>query len=396
MTDLLADWLNIALRLFHVVMGIAWIGSSLYFMWLDAEARRAGSRLAGVEGEVWMVHGGGFYWVQKFAVAPGHMPDELHWFKWEAGLTFLSGFALLCLIFFTAASSYLVDPAVAEITPVAAVAIALGTMLAAWMIYDALWMSQFAREHEGVMVLFSAALLAGLVYFYCSLFAGRGAFMMVGATLGMIMVANVWVRIIPGQRLIVAALIAGKKPEALHGIRGKQRSVHNNYMTFPVIFAMLSGHYPGTFAHPLNWLVLLGLFVVLGCINHWWNLTHKGKADPLPLVGAVVLSLPLFVLVAYPNAGEGAGGPPAAFAQVRNVINERCASCHATRPTQQGVSAPPKGVVFDEAQQIRRYAPQILAQSVRTGAMPPGNITRITREERDLLRRWIAQGAAVD
>lgn len=391
------EWLNLALRLFHVLMAIAWIGSSLFFMWLDAEARHAGSKQPGVEGEVWMVHGGGFYWVQKFNVAPAFLPKQLHWFRWEAALTFLSGFSLLCLIFFTQASTYLIDPAVRDLAPWQAVAIALASMAAWWFAYDFLWMSRLAREREGWATLISLAGLIAMVLIYAQVFSGRGSYLMTGATLGTIMVANVWVRILPGQNRIIAALLAGAKPDPVPGKRGKQRSVHNNYVTLPVLFVMLSGHYPGTFGHPQHWLVLLLIFAVAVAVNHWLNQAHVGKAEPLTLVGAAVLAIPLLVIAAQPRfAEDAAAGPKVEFARVHVVIAERCATCHSARPSDDVYARAPTDMRLDSPDEIRRHAAKINTRAVITRSMPPANKTAMTADERRMLGAWIAQGAKLD
>lgn len=392
--DNFADWLNIVLRVFHVVAAILWIGSSLLFMWMDAEVRRAGSKRPGVEGELWMVHGGGFYNVQKIAIAPSTVPPELHWFKWEAMLTLLSGGSLLVLIFYAGAATQMVDPAIAELSPMAAVAIGLGAIIVGWFVYDLIWNSRFAIAWPHLATLASALLLCVVIYTLCHLLSGRAAFIHVGALMGVTMVLNVWVRIIPGQHKLIGEIQAGRTPDPTPAIRAKQRSVHNNYMTLPVLFTMLAGHYAGVFGHPQNWALLIGIFAVALCVNHWWNLQHKGKSDPVPLVAAIVLLMPLFPFAIYPQVvSADASGPQVAFVEVRAVIAQRCLACHATNPTHPSAAAAPRGVVFETADQIRRHADQIRLRAGTSTNMPPANATGITPEERALLRRWVAQGA---
>lgn len=394
------EWLNLVLRWFHVIAGIAWIGSSFYFMWLDAEIKRPENAKPGVEGEVWMVHGGGFYRVDKFMVAPAEMPEKLHWFKWEAALTWLSGFALLALIYYAGAATYMVDPTIADISPTTAVLIGLATLGLAWLIYDILWESPLA-ENDMLAIGLSCLLFVGVVYGLHQAISARAAYTHVGAVLGTLMVANVWVRIIPAQRLITAALIAGRRPsetEAKKAVSAKRRSTHNNYMTLPVIFVMISGHYPATYGHPYNWLILIGLSLASAWIRHWFNLHEKGENKPWILVsGAAAFVLLIVAIVHTRPAGmvTTAGARTVEFGEVRAVIAQRCVTCHSARPTDDDFREPPQGFVLDTPDQIRRQAQKINARVVLTQTMPPANKTAMTDDERQLVADWIAQGARI-
>jgi len=392
------EWLNLLVRWLHVITGIAWIGASFYFVWLDNSIRppAAGSELAkkGVMGELWAVHGGGFYNPQKYLVAPPELPRELHWFKWEAYSTWLSGFALLTIAYYLNAQAMMIDRAVADLTAWQAVGVGLGFLVAGWIIYDLLCRSPLGK-HElwfGVVVF---ALLVAAGYALTHLLSGRAAYIHVGAMIGTIMVANVAMLIIPGQRKMVAAMQAGGMPDPIHGIRAKQRSVHNNYFTLPVLFIMISNHYAMTYQHRHAWLVL-GLMMAAGVfIRHFFNLRHKGRVEwRYPAIGvALLLAVAILVAPARPAAVAAAADPAARFAQVKDIIDRRCLSCHAARPTQPGFAAAPAGIVFDTPAQVRQRAAQIHKQVVELKAMPIGNLTNMTEGERAEVAAWVAAGA---
>lgn len=395
----LGEWLNLVLRWTHVIAGIAWIGSSFFFMWLDSRLETPASPKKGVEGELWMTHSGGFYLVEKLHLAPEEVPKTLHWFKWEAALTWLSGFLLLVLVYYIGAEIYLVDPAVADLSPAAAVAIGIGLLVGGWLVYDGLYKSPL--RHKGAVVeALGIALLIALAYGLSEIYSGRGAYMQIGAMLGTIMAANVWMIIIPAQRALVEATRAGTPLDARHAFNAKQRSVHNNYMTLPVVFIMLSSHYPSTFGNEHPWAVLIALFAVGAVVRHWFNLRNAGTPRLWPIPTAAVAMLGL-IWATLPReapgpATEAGAGEPVSFAQAYDVIARRCISCHAREPADEAFEAPPKNVVFETPQQIRAQAVKIKAVAVLTRTMPLGNTTRMTDEERRLLGRWISQGAEIE
>lgn len=393
------DWLNLALRWAHVITGIAWIGSSFYFMWLDAHLEKPAEPKDGVEGEIWMVHSGGFYQVHKINVAPKVMPKTLHWFVWEATFTWITGALLLALVYYLGARVYMIDPEIADITPAAAVAIGIGAIAAAWFAYDALWASPLGKNHQALANIISLIALAGFAYGFSQVFSGRAAFIHTGALMGTIMAANVWRRIIPSQQGLVAAAKAGTTPDAQLGIDAKQRSVHNNYLTLPVIFVMISSHYPMTFGHDFNWAVLLALFVIGAVVRHSFNLRNKGRkgagwaAIGASLAGFVVL----IVAASWPNSGPGeTQKAPVAFAVVSRIVAKHCVACHAKKPSNKDFEEAPKGVMLQTPAQIKKWAAKIKKQAVDTRVMPLGNESGMTMAERALLGRWIAQGAKIE
>jgi uncharacterized membrane protein len=389
-------WVEMIVRWMHVIAGIAWIGSSFYFIALDASLKHQSHLDHRVKGETWQVHGGGFYQMQKFVVVPEFMPDELTWFKWEAYATWIFGFALLVLTYYLNPSLYLIDPAVADLTPWDAVAIGLASLGFGWLIYDGLCRSWFGNTTPR-LALSGFLLLVAVEILYSRLYSGRGAFIHVGALVGSIMVGNVFFTIIPGQRKIVADLMAGREPDPALGARAKQRSVHNNYLTLPVIFTMISNHYPFVYASRWNWVVLSAVFIGTFLIRHWFNVKHTGEKPDWRLwpAGAVPIALAalLTVLLQPRPAPRAAGAEPVHFAQVQDIIGMRCHVCHTARPSFPGITAPPKGIMFDSPAQIVRQAPLINAQAVAARAMPMGNATNITEDERAALGAWIAAGA---
>jgi uncharacterized membrane protein len=388
------DWMNMLVRWLHVITGIAWIGASFYFVWLDNSLRppAAGSDLAqkGVAGELWAVHGGGFYNPQKYLVAPAELPAELHWFKWEAYSTWLSGFALLVIVYWLNAQAMMVDRSVADLSAWQAVGVGLGSLVAGWVVYDLLCRSLLGR-HDLAFGVVVFALLVGAAWGLTHVLGGRAAYIHVGAMIGTIMVANVAMVIIPGQRRMVEAMRAGLKPDPVYGIRGKQRSVHNNYFTLPVLFIMISNHFAMTYRHPHAWAVLAVIMAAGVFIRHFFNLRHKGRVEWIyPAIG-VALLLGLAVALAPPRPAAGAGVPN--FARVETIIRQRCVSCHAAHPTQPGFASAPAGVMLDDAQGIARNAPRIYQQAVQLKAMPLANMTNMTDEERAQVGAWFEAGA---
>ena len=392
MTGLLGDWANLLLRWTHFIAGIAWIGSSFYFIWLDRALNAPSAPRAGVEGEVWMVHSGGFYQTEKRRPGPGEMPAVLHWFKWEALFTWITGIALLVLVYYLS-DGYLLDPAVSNIGRGTATALGIALLVVGWLLYDLLWRSPLGADDRAWMAsVISLVFLAAVTIASCRLLSGRGAYMHVGALLGTLMVANVWMRILPAQQAMIDATKAGRQPDFTMGERAKRRSVHNSYMTFPLLFIMLSNHYPRTYASPANWLVLLLLFVAGAAVRH--AMIGRGSSARWALVPAAVA---LFgaVFFSTPKAaagGEGGGAVPA-FTEVRAVIDRRCLPCHSRFPSDRTFGAAPAGVAFDTPESIVALAARIRVRAVETQTMPLGNKTGITPDERALLARWLAAGA---
>jgi len=388
------EWMNMLVRWLHVITGIAWIGASFYFVWLDNSLRppAPGSDLAnkGVAGELWAVHGGGFYNPQKYLVAPAELPAELHWFKWEAYSTWLSGFALLVIVYWLNAQAMMVDRAVADLAPWQAVGVGLGCIVAGWIVYDLLCRSPLG-QHDLAFGVVVFALLVGAAWLLTHVLSGRAAYIHVGAMIGTIMVANVAMVIIPGQRRMVEAMRAGQKPDPVYGIRGKQRSVHNNYFTLPVLFIMISNHFAMTYRHPHAWAVL-GVIMAAGVfIRHFFNLRHKGRVEWVyPAIG-VALLLGLAVALAPPRPAVAAGTVD--FARVQAIVAQRCVSCHAAHPTQPGFASAPAGVMLDDAHGIAQNAPRIYQQAVQLKAMPLANMTNMTDAERAEIAAWFEAGA---
>jgi uncharacterized membrane protein len=388
------DWLNLLIRWLHLITGIAWIGASFYFIWLDnhlESPQRDEDRARGVGGELWAVHGGGFYRAEKFKARPPAMPEHLHWFKWEAYWTWISGFLLLVVVYYIGAELTLIDPAVSKLGRGTAIAIGIGSIVGGWVVYDLLCRSPLARN-DGLLTGCLFVLLCAAAYALTQVFSGRGAYMHFGAILGTIMVANVAMVIIPGHKAMVKAAAAGVDPDPRHGIAGKQRSVHNTYFTLPVVFVMMSNHYAFTYAHRYNWVLLILMSVAGALIRVWFVDRHRGKQSWWTLLSAVVM-LASIAWVAVPPRASPAGSSD--VDQVRAIIAQRCAGCHSEVPTQPAIASPPKGIAFDTITQIRAAAPAILQQSVLTPAMPPGNLTGMSEEERAVLGRWATEAMRV-
>ena len=386
----LLEWLNMLGRWVHFVTGIAWIGSSFYFIWLDnhlESPKEAADGEKGVAGELWSVHGGGFYHAQKYRVAPRVLPETLHWFKWEAYSTWISGIFLLMLVYWYGADVYLIDRTVADISQSTAVAIAAGVIAGGWFVYDRLCRSPLARNDNALaLVLF--VLTGFLAWGLCQLFGGRGAYIHFGAVLGTIMVANVFFVIIPGQRRMVDAFATGEEPDAGDGIRAKQRSVHNTYFTLPVLFVMTSNHYALTYSHEYNWLILFAITLAGALIRAWFVARHKGRASPVPIVIAALLLLATAAAIA-PKSRAGTTGA-VTLEMIRPVLEARCTVCHSASPTHLAFPAAPSGVMFDTREQILAEAYRIHQQTVVLKSMPIGNLTDMQDEERALIDAWYA------
>ena len=408
MIGYLAEWAALLLRWLHLVAGVAWIGASFYFLWLDnhlqppADKDRADPA---VGGELWAVHGGGFYRSQKYRVAPAVLPPTLHWFYWEAYTTWLSGMALLILLYFTRAEAYLIDPAVAPLTKPLAITLAAAAIIASWLVYDALCRSPLGRRPRALAAVL-AVLTGTLAWGLCQWFSGRGAYMIFGAALGSIMVANVLFVIIPGQRELVHAKQQGRAVDPAPGLRGRQRSVHNTYFTLPVLFVMISNHYAMTYGARYNWLVLIAISFAGACLRAWFvarhrPAEHRGYAAALPavmgvltLAGLAAALAPAVRVSTGPDIGAtaAAGAPAVDRARVTAIVERRCVPCHAASPTQAGFAAPPNGIVLQTIDQLRAHLPEV-RQQLAARAMPLGNLTGMTDEERATLLMWIGHGA---
>ncbi len=384
-------WANLAIRWLHITAGIAWIGSSFYFMWLDSHLKPAKPPREGEAGELWSVHSGGFYRQIKFMVAPAEMPEELHWFKWEAYTTWISGFLLLGLIFYVGADLNLIDETKAALEPWQAIGIGLGSLLLGWLAYDGLCRSPLGKDAR-VFGLVWFGLLTAVGWGLSQVLSDLGAFMHIGAIIGTVMAANVLMIIIPNQRKMIAQVTAGQAADPALGKQSKQRSVHNNYMTLPVLFIMISNHYPMIFAAPLNWLWLAGLGVAGMCIRHFFNLKNAGRIQPQWLAyGALA-----FLTVAALNEGlrpKAVTVAHATYAQARAVVDKHCIACHSARPTHRGITAPPNGAAFDTAEALAKRSQRIYERAVATRSMPQGNETGMTDQERAILGAWIKGGA---
>ncbi len=390
------DWLNLLVRWLHLITGIAWIGASFYFVMLDNSLKppkKPEDAKRGVFGELWAVHGGGFYTSQKFLAGPKGEPlsEDLHWSKWEAYTTWLSGMGLLALIYWWGASTYLIDKSVMDISPAVGVAISIGFIVGGWLVYDTL--CKVLGNNENLLAGAVLVLVMVVAWALFHVFGARAAYIHVGAVIGTMMVANVFFHIIPGQKQMVEDIRAGREPDPAPGLIGKQRSVHNTYFTLPVLFAMISNHYSFTYGNKYGWAVL-GVIMLAGVlIRQFFVLRHKGEVKvALPAIACVLL-LGLAVAIAPKPAAKGA--EKVAFAKVHSVIKERCASCHSASPTQPGFTAPPKGYVFDTPEQIATQAAKI-NEVVSTKTMPIGNLTNMTDEERALIATWFGQGGKIN
>ncbi|MDB5455217.1 MAG: hypothetical protein JWP92_802 [Caulobacter sp.] len=389
----LATWLNLALRWLHLIAGVAWIGASFYFVWLDNNLTAPDPPREGVKGELWAVHGGGFYHSQKYLVAPPHLPSHLHWFKWEAYTTWLSGFLLLCVLYYWGAPVYLIDRAKMAFTHGQAVLVGLAFIFGGLAVYEGLCRSPLGQRPRAFGVVWFLTLTAA-AYALTRIFSDRGAFIHVGAIIGTAMVANVFLVIIPNQRKIVAAMLARRPVDPRLGAMGKQRSVHNNYMTLPVLFIMISNHYPIVTGHPLAWLLLALISAAGISIRHFFNLKHFGiiRHDFLFYGAMLFFGVTVIATVVKPKAAAISAGP-VAFTTVQTIVRTHCVMCHSPTPTHPGFAAPPNGVAFDTPAHIAQYAPRIQERSVASHSMPLGNETNMTDQERATLGAWIKAGA---
>lgn len=391
------DWLSFAARWLHVITGIAWIGSSFYFVALDLGLRQRPGLPEGAFGEEWQVHGGGFYHIQKYLVAPASLPEHLTWFKWESYATWLSGFAMLAIVYYAGADLFLIDRNVLDVSAPVGILISLVSLALGWLVYDQLCRLLLGKS-DTLLMLILYAVIVFMAWGYTHLFTGRAALLHLGAVTATIMSANVFMIIIPNQKIVVADLIAGRKPDPKYGKIAKQRSLHNNYLTLPVLFMMLSNHYPLAFATEFNWVIASLVFAIGVLIRHYFNSVHARKGNPtwtwlasaILFVIIVWLSTVPRVLTGEPKVSAEAEKliASAHFSAVRDTVLGRCSMCHAAEPSWEGIYHAPKGVMLDTDQGIAEHAREIYIQAGRSHAMPPANVTEITPEERALLVAW--------
>jgi uncharacterized membrane protein len=396
------EWLSFAVRWTHVITAIAWIGASFYFIALDLGLRKTPSLPPLAHGEEWQVHGGGFYHIQKYLVAPDFLPEHLTWFKWEAYFTWISGFVLMVIVYYFGADLFLVDRHVLDVPAWVAILISLGSIVLGWLVYDALCKSPVGNSTGGLMVALFAVLTA-MGWAYTQVFTGRAAMLHMGAFTATIMAANVIMIIIPNQKIVVGDLKAGRVPDAKYGKVAKQRSLHNNYLTLPVIFFMLSIHYPLAFATEWNWVIAALIFLEGAIIRHWFNTRHARKGNPhWTWLAAVAIFLVIAWLSSAPKLGDTREAVAAAnaapflsaehFAAARDTVLTRCSMCHTAEPVWEGVHQAPKNVHLDGDIAIANHAREIAMQAGYSHAMPPGNATDMTEEERAVLVAWYREG----
>ncbi len=407
---IIGEWLTFAVRWLHVITAIAWIGSSFYFIALDLGLRKHAALPPGAFGEEWQVHGGGFYHIQKYLVAPDAMPEHLTWFKWESYATWLSGFALLCLVYYGGAGLYLVDPNVADLSIPVAILISLASLAFGWVAYDLLCKSRFGEDNRRLMILLYVILVA-MAWGYTQVFTGRAAFLHLGAFTATIMTANVFLIIMPNQRIVVADLKAGRTPDPKYGKIAKQRSTHNNYLTLPVIFLMLSNHNPLAFATEFNWIIASLVFLMGVTIRHYFNTMHAHKGDASRAnwtwLATTLLFLAIIWLSTLGSVRDDGQTEQAAltplqqrfadaegFEDVAGTVMGRCSMCHAAEPAWEGILWPPKGVLLETEHQIARYAREIYLHSGRSHAMPPANVSWMEEAERKGIMRWYESAVA--
>ncbi|MBU9421995.1 urate hydroxylase PuuD [Burkholderia gladioli] len=396
MEGFITDWLNLAIRWLHVICAIAWIGESFYFVALDNSLKPPkdpNQRQRGVFGELWHVHGGGFYNMQKYTVAPPEMPEDLHWSKWPSYTTWMSGFGLFFVLYLLAPNTYLIDRNVLDMGPVVAVSAALGFLMAGWIVYDCA--CRLLGDRDRLLGAFVGLYVVLAAWLACHVFSGRAAYLIVGAMLATIMSANVFFVIIPGQRKMVDKMLKGETPNPIYGKRGKQRSVHNTYFTLPVVFAMLSNHYAMTYANQYNWIVLVIIMLAGALIRQFFVMRHRGQQLwYLPLGGVALMLLALVWTMPRPVApqAEAANLPKLSIKDIEPVLQQRCVACHSAKPTMMGSA--PAGVMFDTPEQIAQNAQRIYQQAVQLKAMPIGNVTHMTDDERTKIAAWFEAGAA--
>jgi uncharacterized membrane protein len=399
MSAIVLEWLNLLVRWVHVIAAIMWIGDSFLFMWLDSHlSKPKEGRDEHVTGELWMTHSGGFYEVMKRkALRKGEAVGTLYWFKWESYTTWLSGFLLIAIVYWLGGAALLVDPSTSQLSPVAAVHVSLLLLPAGYLVYEGLWLTSLAKSQR-VFAAVGLIAIGGLAWQLTQLFSGRAAFLQIGAMLGTIMTANVFFRIIPAQKHMLAATEAGTPVDTSYGLRAKGRSIQNHYLTLPVLFCMLSNHFPSTYGNKYPWLVLALLVVVGAGLKYVMN--FRGKTPPFAIVGTAAAAIGVIGLTVHGGdalAGVSAyeGKPKVSFATVNAIVQARCVTCHAAKPTSPMFPGPPSGIVLETPEQIARLGERVFVRAVATKTMPLGNMTGMTDEERDFVGAWVAQGRDV-
>lgn len=398
-SPLLLDWLNLIVRWIHVIVGIAWIGTSFYFNWLDSRLDRKIDK-ENIEGELWSVHSGGFYNIHKLKEPPKKFPKELHWFKWEAYTTWISGFVLLIIVYYLNAEGLMIDKNINDITPLTAIIISIIFLITSWFVYDLLCKSKLINQ-TALFTTICFIISVIVCYFLTKIYGSRAAYIHVGAGLGTIMALNVFCVIIPSQKNMVNAALSNQKPDMSMGISAKIRSIHNNYMTLPVLFIMISAHYPFTYGHKYNWIILALISIIGALVRHYFNLRNQKQYKPWILPVAAIGMLLLIFYTALPKIISNQDNiisyrEQISFVEINNIIKYRCGVCHAKNPTFDGIESPPKGIVYDSPQDILKNLSLIQAQAIDSDAMPPGNMTGITQQEREKILLWIQQGASIN
>ena len=399
MTPYIQEWLNLAARWVHVIAGIMWVGNSMLFNWLDRNLAKAKDRDPDELGVIWLLHSGGFYRIKKLLLSPGRMPDTLHWFKWQSYITWISGFILLIVVYYADGGTYLIDPGISHISGKMAVAIGPCLLLGGWITYDLLWRSPLGKAYWPAMII-SLLLVIGTTFGLCHLFSGRAAFLHIGAMLGTIMAGNVFFHIIPSQKHLVAATEAGRMPDQRFADNAKKRSIHNNYITFPVIFLMISNHFGGLYGNHLNWLILLIIGAAGAGVRFFMNIRYTFVAWIPATVTTVAAAFAALFFIVAPTAAP----PPAKtvatqgvpFTVAHAIIQARCLACHSITPTQPAFAAATGGVHYDTPEEIKARAVRIKFRVVTVKTMPLGNFTGITEEERILLGKWVDEGAHIE
>ena len=397
----LNELFDVVFRWAHLIAGIMWIGNSMLFNWLDRNLEKRAAGLAPLsQGKLFMVHSGAFYEVEKKLLAPGEMPETLHWFKWQNGFTWITGISLLIIVYYANGAAFLVDPTVRVLDPIVAIALSASSLLTGWIVYEGLWRT-LGESHPRAATIASVALLFAAIYGFSQMFSGRAAYIQTGVLIGTLMTGNVWLCIMPSQRSLIAATESGKPQDPVLSLRAKQRSIHNNYLTFPLLFMMLSNHFPSAYGHQLNWLVLIAVMVGGAGVRHFMNLRYRGEGKTLataawlaPAAGMAAIAVAgLMVITRVAAAPEVDVAYAVGFARAQEIIVKRCVPCHSTHPSDPAFPAPPNNIVFETADQIKLMVPRIRERAVQSKTMPFLNRTQITPVERAELGKWIADGA---
>lgn len=387
MTSSIELWLDYILRFAHLVAGISWIGSSFYFIWLDSSFMPLEKPRPNVEGEVFMVHGGFYYQVDKKKIYPGEIPKTLHWFKWEATLTWVTGFLLFSFLYYLKGATLLINPEKFPLTQIQAIGLSLSMIIGSWIVYDLIWNATLIKS-KALSIALSTLAFVGLVYGSVQIFSGRGAFILIGVILGSLMLLNVWVRILPGQTKMLKEAMAGQIPDYSVSLKSKVRSVHNTYFIFPVLFIMISNHYPGIYSHNFNWLLLIILSVSGALVRH--AMVNKNTTERWTLFPASVgLMALVFVSSVKPTLmSTTTTSSPIDYKQIKSIVDARCLRCHSDRNTDENFKEAPKGVIFETSDHLKLHKDKIISQ-VANKVMPLGNLTQMTEQERVMLVNWL-------